>query len=124
MRTHDGGTASGFADGTALSVTLPGTGGTDAVQALLQLGFSSALAFDAGLACDAAGNLTLTRWMPGAVDAPGLEAASGALRDQRAAWQVWLGPGATPPASLVARQDQRRQRDLLALLSRTADRQP
>lgn len=128
------------AGGVALSAPLLRIDGPDTLRSALQLGFSSALAFDAGLACEGSGGgdgdgdgpwLLLSRWVDcaqkeepgGEPDAPAIAAARAELLEQRASWLALLpaqGVSARrqvrPEAGLEARQRQRLHR----LLERTA----
>lgn len=126
------------AGGVALSAPLLRIDGPDTLRSALQLGFSSALAFDAGLACEGSGDgdgdgpwLLLSRWVDcaqeeepgGEPDAPAIAAARAELLEQRASWLALLPVQGAPArrqarieASLEARQRQRLQ----GLLERTA----
>lgn len=115
--------------GAELRVTLAPASGPALLQAALALGFSSALSFDAGVACDDEGRwLVLTRWLDELPDAPSLEAARAALLEQRAAWRALLladgadaAAGARDSASASARtgQELRQQQRLRSLLARS-----
>lgn len=103
------------AEGAELRVVLAPAHGPDAVREALALGFSSALSFEAGVACDDEGRwLLLTRWLDELPDAPALETARAALLEQRAAWRALLpdtaarvGANARARSSQELRQQQR-----------------
>lgn len=97
--------------GVTLSAPLLRIDGPDSLRIPLQLGFSSAQVFDAGLACDEDGRwLLLSRWVEHAQgagpdeEAPRIAAARTALRDQRASWLALL-PGHDAGAPRPARPD-------------------
>ena len=86
------------AGGAELGVVLLDTATIDAVRAALRLAFSSAVAFEAGLAFSADGrHLLLSTWLPGVAGWPQARAALADLLDQCAAWHA-LMPGAASPA--------------------------
>lgn len=107
--------------GAELRVVLGPAHDPDTLRAALGLGLSSALSFDAGLACDDDGRwLVLTRWLDELPDAPALEAARVALLEQRAAWRALLpSDGQAGSASARASQELRQQQRLRSLFART-----
>lgn len=108
-------------DGAELSVVLGPAHDPDTLRAALGLGLSSALCFDAGLACNDDGRwLVLTRWLDTLPDAPALDAARAALLEQRAAWRALLpAQGDAGSACARASQELRQQQRLRGLFART-----
>lgn len=111
-------------DGVELSVVLGPAHAPDTVRAALELGLSSALCFDAGLACSADGRLlVLARWLDAMPDAAAMATARAALLEQRAAWRALLPShdGADRAVSAAARagHELRQQQRLRSLFSRT-----
>lgn len=104
--------------GAELRMPLMPVAGPDSVNAALAFGFSSALTFDAGLACSADGRtLELTRWLADPNNADALRGAIASLRAQHAAWRALLdldAPARQAPGRLA---DGRQQRRLLGLLT-------
>lgn len=107
--------------GTQLRVMLGHAGDAESVQAALALGFSSALSYDAGLACDEHdGALLLTRWIDAAEGAAAVGEAEVALLVQWAAWRAQMrAPARQAAAQAIAGQERRQQQRLRALLGRT-----
>lgn len=107
---------------TELRIALLPPGDARLAQAL-QLGLSSALAYDAGLACQADGQVVLSRRIDGA-DPHAVAAAREALCAQHAAWSALLDT--TRPVGLAAlRQpaDERGRRRLLERIGAQAGTQ-
>ena len=107
--------------GAELRMPLMPVAGAAGVDAALALGFSSALTFDAGLACSADGRtLTLTRWLADPDNADALRGAIASLRAQHAAWRALLDADAPARPAAHRHADGRQQRRLLDLLANTS----
>jgi hypothetical protein len=111
--------------GAELGLVLMPLEGGNQLDAVMGLGFSSALQFDAGLSCSADGKqVLLTRWLPGVSNWLAAGAALHAMLEQCTSWRHLLetsklsAPKALAPAQSVhgLRDAQRQQQRLLGLL--------
>ena len=109
------------ADGAVLSAELPVALTAESTRRYLELGFSNALEFDAGLSLDTDGRrLLLTQWLAGITNWPDAENALELLLNQVAVCRTGY-PSTVPAASTLTPREsvrQREERRLRAQLSR------
>lgn len=104
--------------GAELTVRLMESKSSGQLQEVLQLGFSSALHFDAGLACGPDNRTVfLSKWLSNVYSWPEAADALERILDQTAAWRAWLTPPERTPVTIDTAAGDRAQRRLLALIA-------